>query len=113
MNRLMQVSMIFVLALQTSCSEDWLEPKPLSFLTPENVYTDRAGFESLLITMRKDLKKQNSGQMNYLIMDHAASDLGSPWSQLDFYKLTPNTDTYYRFLAEFDAVYASIKMQTC
>lgn len=106
MKRIVQISLLLSLI---SCSEDWLEPKPLSFLTPENVYIDKAGFESLLITMRKDLKRQNSGQMNYLVMDFASSDLGSPWSQLDFYKLTPNTDTYYKFLVEFEEIYAAIK----
>ncbi|WP_276365514.1 RagB/SusD family nutrient uptake outer membrane protein [Chryseolinea sp. H1M3-3] len=111
MNRIYSTSYILALLLviSSSCSKEWLEPKPLSFLTAENVYLDKSGFQSLLITLRKDLKRQNSGQMNYLVMDFAASDLGSPWSQLDFYKLTPNTDTYYKFLAEFGEVYASIK----
>jgi starch-binding outer membrane protein, SusD/RagB family len=111
MKRILHISLTLVslVLLITSCSKEWLEPKPLSFLTPENVYLDKEGFESLLITMRKDLKRQNSGQMNYLVMDFASSDLGSPWSQLDFYKLTPNTDTYYKFLAEFQEVYAIIK----
>lgn len=103
--------MVFALSLLlvSSCSKKWLEPEPLSFFSPENVYVSKAGFESLLVTMRKDLKNENTGAMNYLVMDNASSDLGSPWSQLDFYKLTPNTDVYYRFLAMFDAVYASIK----
>ena len=30
-------------ALLTGCSESWLEPKPLSFLTPENAYVDADG----------------------------------------------------------------------
>jgi len=111
MKRILKVPLILIsfLLFMPSCSKEWLEPEPLSFLTPENVYVNKAGFEALLVTMRKDLKKQNSGAMNYLVMDFAASDLGSPWSQLDFYKLTPNTDTYYRFLAQFDEIYASIK----
>lgn len=32
-----------------------MEPEPLSFFAPENVYVDRAGFESLLVTMRRTL----------------------------------------------------------
>lgn len=91
------------------CEADWLKPEPLSFFSPENVYTDRAGFESLLVTMRKDLRNENTGSMNYLIMETASSDLASPWSQLDFYNLTPNTDVYYRFLDMFPAIYKSIK----
>src|SRR5690606_41530093 len=91
------------------CEADWLKPEPLCFVSPENVYTDRAGFESLLVTMRKDLRNENTGSMNYLIMETASSDLASPWSQLDFYNLTPNTDVYYRFLDMFPAIYKSIK----
>lgn len=60
------------------CEADWLKPEPLSFFSPENVYTDRAGFESLLVTMRKDLRNENTGSMNYLIMETASSDLASP-----------------------------------
>ncbi len=98
-----------LVAFLTSCDGDWLKPEPLSFFSPENVYVDKAGFESLLISMRKDLRTENSGAMNYLIMETSASDLAAPWSQLDFYNLTPNTDVYYRFLAMFAAVYTSIK----
>lgn len=99
----------FLVVFLTSCDADWLKPEPLSFFSPENVYVDKAGFESLLISMRKDLRNENSGSMNYLIMETSASDLAAPWSQLDFYNLTPNTDVYYRFLAMFTAVYTSIK----
>ncbi len=99
----------FLVVFLTSCNSDWLKPEPLSFFSPENVYVDKAGFESLLISMRKDLRSENSGGMNYLIMETSASDLAAPWSQLDFYNLTPNTDVYYRFLAMFTAVYTSIK----
>lgn len=99
----------FLVVFLTSCDGDWLKPEPLSFFSPENVYVDKAGFESLLVSMRKDLRNENSGAMNYLIMETSASDLAAPWSQLDFYNLTPNTDVYYRFLAMFAAVYTSIK----
>ncbi len=99
----------FLVVFLTSCDSDWLKPEPLSFFSPENVYVDKAGFESLLISMRKDLRAENSGAMNYLIMETSASDLAAPWSQLDFYNLTPNTDVYYRFLDMFAAIYKSVK----
>ncbi len=111
MKRLLKISpVLFVLLLtQSACDKDWLKPEPLSFFSPENVFTDKAGFESLLITMRKDLKNENTGTMPNLTMEFAASDLASPWSQLDFYNLTPNTDQYYRFLAMFTQIYSTIK----
>jgi len=96
----------------SSCNESWLEPQPLSFYTPENVYNTPEGLESLLITIRKDmnLESHNMGEgLHNLIMEFAASDLGSPWSQLDFYKLTPNTDVYYNFLKMFTLIYGTIK----
>lgn len=101
---------LFALLLsQTACDKDWLKPEPLSFFSPENVFVDKAGMEALLITMRKDLKNESTGTMPNLTMEFAASDLASPWSQLDFYNLTPNTDQYYRFLAMFTVMYSSIK----
>ncbi|KAA0991194.1 RagB/SusD family nutrient uptake outer membrane protein [Dyadobacter aurulentus] len=106
-NILFTVSLLAVAAL--SCTEKWLEPKPLSFYTPENVYTDKSGFESLLITMRKDLKNENTGNISFMVNEFAASDLGAASVQLDFYKLTPNTDRYYKFLAMFNSAYSAIK----
>lgn len=111
MKRILKISpVLFVLLLtQSACDKDWLKPEPLSFFSPENVFVDKAGFESLLITMRKDLKNENTGTMPNLTMEFAASDLASPWSQLDFYNLTPNTDQYYRFLSMFTEIYGTIK----
>ncbi|WP_353719305.1 RagB/SusD family nutrient uptake outer membrane protein [Dyadobacter sp. 676] len=101
---------LFVLLLgQSACDKNWLKPEPLSFFSPENVFVDKAGMEALLITMRKDLKNESTGTMPNLTMEFAASDLASPWSQLDFYNLTPNTDQYYRFLSMFTVIYSSIK----
>lgn len=101
--------LLVILLTFTACSEEWLKPKPLSFFSPENVYVDRAGFESLLVTMRKDLKNENTGPINFIVDEFAASDLGVSIVQLDFYKLTPNTDRYHKYLAMFPAIYTSIK----
>ncbi|HLT94221.1 MAG TPA: hypothetical protein VKZ56_06650, partial [Membranihabitans sp.] len=49
---------IVLIGLLFSCNEEWLEPDPLSFYTPENVYVDEEGFESLLVTMRENLKAE-------------------------------------------------------
>ena len=57
------VLILFVLLLE-SCSKKWLVPEPLSSLTPENSYIDVAGFEALLITMRKNLKAEAYGNNN-------------------------------------------------
>src|SRR5690554_6436333 len=39
-----------ILFLFGGCSEDFLEPKPMSFFSPENVLVNKEGMESLLTT---------------------------------------------------------------
>ena len=107
--KIISILLTLILLLQISCKEEYLEPEALSFLTPENTYVNKEGFESLLVTMRKNLKVETHGGLHNLIEDFASSDLGSPWSQLDFNKLTPNTDQYYRFLGVFTDAFEAIK----
>ena len=109
MKHLKFILLIATIALFVSCAEDWLDPNAKSFFTPENVYVNKEGFQSSIITMRKDLKRECTGNMHYISVEHAASDLGSPWSQLDFYKLTPSTSRYYPFLTFFTDAYGFIK----
>jgi len=73
------VSLVFLFHL--SCSEEWLEPRPLSFYAPENVYIDQAGFEALIITMSKDVKSEHYGERATMDNDHAMSDVGVPGAQ--------------------------------
>ncbi|MVZ61038.1 RagB/SusD family nutrient uptake outer membrane protein [Sphingobacterium humi] len=103
---------LFLTLISLSCSKSWLDPKPLSFYTPENVYQDPQGLASLAVTLKRDLKQEthNVGKgIHNLIMEFASSDLGTPWSQLDFYKLTPNNDVYYNFLKMFNFMYENVK----
>lgn len=92
-----------------SCSSDWLNPDPKSFYSPENALNTKEGLKSLLISLRKDLKIDFYQENDNLRCEFASSDLGSPWSQLDFYKLTPNQSQYYRFLDMFIDAYGTIK----
>lgn len=92
-----------------SCSEDWLKPKPKSFFTPENVYIEPEGLESILVILRKSLQREHTGNIHWFAAEFAASDLGSPWSQLDFFNLTPSSSQYYPFLSMFTDVYKIIK----
>jgi starch-binding outer membrane protein, SusD/RagB family len=41
-----------------SCSDSWLEPKPLSIYTPENSYIDAAGFYSALTTCERNMRHE-------------------------------------------------------
>lgn len=63
-----------------SCS-DWLEPKPLSFYAPENVYVNEEGFEALIITMRKDIKSEHYDGRSPIVNEYAISDLGVPFGK--------------------------------
>ena len=49
MKRINSLILIITLLILNSCSKKWLEPEPLSFFTPENVFVDEAGFESGLV----------------------------------------------------------------
>lgn len=71
----------FFLLLQVSCSEEWLEPKPLSFYAPENVYIDEEGFRALVVTMSKDIKLEHYNGRSPIVNEHAMSDLGVPGAQ--------------------------------
>ncbi|MBC8603873.1 RagB/SusD family nutrient uptake outer membrane protein [Parabacteroides acidifaciens] len=58
-----------------SCGDDFLEIKPLSIFTPESVYTDKAGFEGVLVNLRKNLRPDFYGQGGGLACELIASDL--------------------------------------
>ncbi len=103
------LTVITLLVFQTSCSDNWLVPKPHSFFAPENVYIDRKGFESILITLRKNLIMECAGPTHYFSHEWMASEAGNPLLQLDFYKLTPNADQYQRFFKLINDIYAYIK----
>jgi len=45
-----------ILAVSTSCKDTWLDPKPLSFFTPENTFLNEAGFKSALASCAANLK---------------------------------------------------------
>lgn len=110
MKALRSITLILSLfLLSVSCSEEWLKPEPLSFFSPENVYVDKAGFEALLFTLRKDLKMENYNYSNNIAAEFSASDLANIWFEIDFFKVTPNTDDAGRFLAMFIEVYTAIK----
>ena len=44
--------------LLTGCSESWLEPKPLSFLTPENAYVDADGLLTSLAAAERSMRHE-------------------------------------------------------
>jgi len=65
------------LFLLNGCSDSWLEPKPLSFYTPENVYVDAEGFEAALAACEKYMRAEYSvdGDGIPLVTEYVSSDI--------------------------------------
>ncbi len=76
MNRI-RVIICFLVFSQSmlSCSDDWLQPKPLSIYTPDGVYTDKAGMESILLTLRRNIRAEFYGNKSMLCTELFSSDL--------------------------------------
>lgn len=53
-NKKYLVLALAALPLLNSCSDSWLDPKPLSFYTPENTYVDAAGLYSALVACERN-----------------------------------------------------------
>ncbi len=92
-----------------SCSDNWLKPDPQSFFAPENIYVDEAGFEALLVTLRKNLSYDFTGGRNPMAMEFAYSDVAVALVQSDFTRNTPSTSTFWPILTLFNKSYEFIK----
>ena len=51
-------AMCLVLFVGQSCNKDWLEPKPLSFYSPENTLQDESGFNAALAGIAKNVRQE-------------------------------------------------------
>lgn len=102
-----------------SCTEDFLKPEPLSFLSPDNVYVNKAGFESALASMRKNLIMDSHGAQSnsHMLVETQMSDLGINTFHMDsrqFMLPTNNllyTTTFqvmYRYIKEANVVISRI-----
>lgn len=71
-----KTALLILLATSLLSCKDWLEPEPLSFYAPENTLVEESGFESVLVSCRKQLKLEWFGDANPLMYEYAFSDLG-------------------------------------
>ena len=101
--------MLVGLTFMLSCSDQFLKPEPQSFFTPENIFVNKEGYQSLLVTMRKDLTREQTAQKNFMAHQWAASEAGAPWLQLDFRALTPNSDMYQQFVNQINDIFQMVK----
>lgn len=100
---------IVLIFFSSACSDNFLSPDPKSFFTPEAVYVDEAGFQSLLVTMRSDLRNEHYGWHNYVAMDHTLSDLAISIEPSDLRNVTPSDGPTWPYLDFFDDAYEYIK----
>lgn len=61
--------------LLIGCSDSWLEPKPLSFYTPENVYVDADGFNAALAACESYLRAEFTGDGKPSITEMILADI--------------------------------------
>src|SRR5690606_3519546 len=99
---------VFLWAIPMSCSDSFLKPHPESFFTPENIFVDKQGYQALLVTMRKDLTREQTAQKNFMAHQWAASEAGVPWLQMDFTGLTPNYVRYQQFVVQNDDIFETV-----
>ena len=64
-----------LLLLLSGCNDSWLEPKPLSFYTPENTYTDAQGFEATLVACEAEMHGEYNGDGCPILTEMIQSDL--------------------------------------
>lgn len=50
------IAILCGISVLSSCSDEWLEPKPLSFYEPSNTYTTAEGLEAALLTTERQLR---------------------------------------------------------
>lgn len=58
-----------------SCSDSWLEPKPLSFYTPENSYVDAEGFYAALTTCERNMRHEFFGDAAPIVTEMVQADI--------------------------------------
>ncbi|GAA5225071.1 RagB/SusD family nutrient uptake outer membrane protein [Membranihabitans marinus] len=86
-----------------------MKPEPLSFFAPENIYIDRSGFDALLVTMRKSLVPEFTGNRNFMHHQWNTTEVAVPFVQLDMTQLTPSTDRYSKYVSQINNFYENIK----
>ncbi|WP_026969986.1 RagB/SusD family nutrient uptake outer membrane protein [Algoriphagus terrigena] len=64
-----------ILAVAPGCSEDWLDPKPLSFYTPENTYNEASGLWAALVACERNMRHEYTGDGSPILTEHIFSEV--------------------------------------
>lgn len=69
------VMVVLMFTLLISCNKSWLEPKPLSFFSPENTLTDEKGFRAALASCANNLRPEWYEDGAPIITEHIFSEV--------------------------------------
>ena len=61
--------------LTTGCKESWLDPKPLSFYTPENTYVDANGLYAAIVACERNMRHEYFGDLSPILTEMYTSDI--------------------------------------
>ncbi|MDN3687948.1 RagB/SusD family nutrient uptake outer membrane protein [Cyclobacterium jeungdonense] len=73
-NKIKGIGLSILLLASVSCSEEFLDQKPLSFLSPENTYRDAAGLQTALDAGLQGVMSQWNGDTRELMFNSNMSD---------------------------------------
>lgn len=59
----------------SSCQEEWLEPKPLSFFAPENTYNQASGLWGALVACERNMRHELTGDAPPILTEHIFSEV--------------------------------------
>jgi len=110
------IALTFILGF-LSCSDSFLDIKPLSIFTPESIYTDETGFKGVLVTLRKNLRFEFYGQVGAIGCEIISSDMAiaankgaDAMHNYDTQLLPTGTGSTYNFFELWDVAYNQIRM---
>ncbi|PZX54180.1 RagB/SusD family nutrient uptake outer membrane protein [Algoriphagus chordae] len=64
-----------IIAVTSGCNEDWLEPKPLSFYSPENTYNEASGLWAALVACERNMRHEYTGDGSPILTEHIFSEV--------------------------------------
>ncbi len=68
------VFFFFIIFIQ-GCQDNWLEPRPLSIFTPENIFVDKEGLDAILLANREGLRTEIYGGSRMLASELYCSEI--------------------------------------
>jgi starch-binding outer membrane protein, SusD/RagB family len=69
-----EIIVILLITFSMSCKDEFLEEKPLSFLSPENTFADATGLQTVINMGLKGVFNQWNGDTRELMFNHNMSD---------------------------------------